>query len=71
MRKKEPPRDFFGELIEVGDDYFYGSPPTNGTVKRIVGGTIIVEYYDNIGESTMRCASPERGVCLNKIKYVN
>jgi len=69
MRTRPPPKDHFGNLIEVGDRYFYGSPSHNGTVIKIMGGSIMLDLGPNrIGEEVnMKCKSPEKGVCLDKI----
>jgi hypothetical protein len=77
-RVKKIPRDYFGNLIEVGDAYFYGEPPTAGKITAIKGSTIVLTYYKVVfseelrqcvpGDetTTMNCYSPERGVCLDK-----
>jgi len=74
MRPKKPIVDYFGNLIEIGDAYFYGAPPTAGRVVKINRSSIILEvpcFYgdDEIGVETpslMTCKSPEKGVCLDK-----
>lgn len=69
FRKKEP-RDYLNNLIEVGDQYFYGAPPTLGTVVAIKGSTIIIEsgiYGDRDNPpQQMKCKSPEKGLCIDK-----
>jgi len=79
---KRQPRDYFGNVIEIGDAYFYGSPPCAGKVIAIKGSSIILQYkrhpliYDELLNKyvmdtlskveTMTCKSTERGVCLDK-----
>lgn len=68
MPRNRPPRDFFDNLIEVGDRYFYGSPAIDGVVKKITGKTMVLKIGEDdieIGHS-MKCASPEKGICLDK-----
>lgn len=70
--------DYFGNTIEVGDAYFYGSPPTAGIVVKVNRTSIILEekhVYDgeviNIEPPVlMTCKSPQRGVCLDKKGFV-
>lgn len=64
MRKRPPPTDHFGNLIEVGDKYFYGSPAWHGVVTKITGSSIVLV---NVNLNSMKCKSPEKGVCLEKI----
>ncbi len=73
---KPKPVDHFGNIIELGDAYFYGAPPTAGRVSKITGSSIEITYYARVwnhttakfeqGEDTMLCRSPEKGVCLDK-----
>lgn len=69
MRKRKPIVDFFGNLIEIGDRYFYGSPPTFGRVIKLRQTSIMLETganrWDNTS-TTMNCKSPATGVCLDK-----
>lgn len=69
MKPKQPPRDFFGNLIEIGDDYFYGSPTEVGKVVAIKGKAIVIDLMTKTfyRSTQMNCKSPEKGVCLNKI----
>jgi len=69
-RKPGPPKDYFGNEIKLHDRYFYGSPPTAGTVIKVNLMSIVLD----IGAKgwaktnmTMNCKSPEKGVCLDKI----
>jgi hypothetical protein len=63
--------DFFGHPIEVGDRYFYGSPPTFGRVIVVRVTSIMLETgadkWDKTS-TTMNCKSPEKGVCLDKVE---
>ena len=58
--RKRPVVDHFGNLIEVGDRYFYGAPPTTGVVSMVKVSTIELECG-------MKCKSPDKGICLDKI----
>jgi hypothetical protein len=68
--------DFFGNIIEIGDAYFYGSPPTAGKVTAINTGHIVLTYHTQVfdddiddwvdGQRHMKCGSPDTGVCLDK-----
>ena len=77
--------DYFGNLIELGDAYFYGAPPTAGKVVEIHRSYIVLEYpktlqkYEEATHSyvdtetiqkRMKCGSPDRGVCLDKKGFV-
>lgn len=69
-RRPSPPVvDHFGNLIEVGDRYFYGAPPTHGTVISIKLRTIVIEVGAgwNGTNQIMKCKSPDKGICLDKI----
>lgn len=78
MYPKKPLVDYFDNLIEVGDAYFYGAPPTAGRVVKINRTSIILEvpaFHE--GEEMqveppvlMKCKSPEKGVCLDKKGFV-
>ena len=82
MYPKKPLVDYFGNLIEVGDAYFYGSPPTAGIVTKINKTTIEISYptkrWSSVLDSwievdtqdTMKCKSPRKGVCLDKKGFV-
>ena len=80
MYPKKPIVDYFGNLIEVGDAYFYGSPPTAGRVTKINTKTIELSYPGKLwddeekkwvpGQEVMRCRSPRCGVCLDKKGFV-
>lgn len=64
-------RDHFGNEIEVGDRYFYGSPPTHGIVIKIRQMSIVIEtggsrWEPNVNH-TMNCKSPDKGVCLDRV----
>lgn len=63
------PRDYFGHLIEVGDDYFYGHPTQVGRVVAVKIKSITIEYICSYkgSKTTMNCKSPNKGICLNKI----
>lgn len=70
-RRDGPPVDFLNNVIEVGDSYFYGSPPTLGKVLKITGSTIVIEEtitYANgeVKKHPMKCKSPEKGLCIDK-----
>lgn len=72
IQTKNTPRDFFGNIIEVGDRYFYGSPTVTGVVCKIKVKTIEVELEQSprevYGDSkTIKCNSPNKGVCLDKV----
>ena len=70
MRKRRPVVDFNDNLIEVGDRYFYGSPPTNGVVIQIKHTSIVIEtevHIYNSDGSTMNCKSPDKGICIDKV----
>jgi len=62
-------RDHFGNEIEVGDRYFYGSPCTHGIVIQLRKTSIMLECgaesWRNINR-TMNCKSPEKGICIDK-----
>ncbi len=76
------PVDYFGNIIEVGDAYFYGSPPRAGKVTAVKTSTIELTYFkvqwdhkeDRWAQSdetdTMTCGSPEKGVCLDKTIHI-
>ena len=68
-RKPRPVVDHFGTLIEPGDRYFYGSPPTHGLVVKITGRSLLLDIgmgrWDRVNR-TMKCKSPEKGVCIDK-----
>jgi hypothetical protein len=85
MYPKRPVVDHFGNLIEVGDAYFYGSPPTAGKVVKINRSSIVleiaviqeamwkggkVEIIQVEPPLTMTCRSPEKGVCLDKKGFI-
>ena len=72
-RRDDKVRDYLGNLIEVGDAYFYGHPTEIGRVVAVKKTTIVIDLtafggkgYGN--SSTMNCKSPERGLCLNKLE---
>lgn len=80
-RQQGPPRDHLGSVIEVGDTYFYGAPPTIGKVVKITGSSIVLEYVKKNQvwsqykqqyvaspdtKETMTCRSPEKGLCIDK-----
>ena len=75
---KRPVVDYFGNLIEVGDAYFYGSPPTAGRVVKINRSAIVIEipaFHEDKEiqlepPHLMTCRSPEKGVCLDKKGFV-
>ena len=79
-RIKQPPLDFFGNPIRVGDAYFYGSPAQAGIVTAIKGRTITIMWETEVwdeekegwvpGKRTMNCKNPAIGVCLDKKGYV-
>lgn len=64
-------RDFFGNEIEFGDDFFYGNnPPVVGRVIKLRHTSILLDIgYDKWTQAnkTMNCKSPKLGICLNKI----
>ena len=72
VKPKPIVKDFFGNVIEIGDRYFYGSPDVVGVVCNIKQKTIVIQLeksprstYGN--SKTMNCKSPDKGVCLDKI----
>lgn len=75
-KARTPLVDHFGNIIEIGDAYFYGSPPTAGRVTKISARSIEITSHGQVwddgfakwvdGETTMKCSSPEKGVCLDK-----
>ena len=69
-RKDRTVRDHFGQEIEPGDRYFYGSPPTHGIVVKLTGRTMLLDigadFWDGTNR-TMKVKSPDKGVCLDKI----
>lgn len=70
MRKRDwTIRDFFGNPIEVGDRYYYGSPPTRGTVIKLRKTSIVIERGVNTAgvNLTMNCKSPATGICVDKV----
>lgn len=75
MRAKKDlrPRDYLGNLIEVGDAYFYGSPTEIGKVIQVKKTTIVIDLSAFGGKHygyknhQMNCKSPEKGLCLNKL----
>ncbi len=67
-RKGDPIIDHFGNDIEVGDRYFYGSPPTHGVVLKLRTSSIMIEVGSRLGvSSTMDCKSPRKGICIDKV----
>ena len=66
---KRPITDFFDNVIEIGDRYFYGSPDTVGVVTALKHTSIEIEFALEHGQGTrtMKCRSPNRGVCLDKV----
>lgn len=68
---KGPIVDFFGHEIEVGDRYFYGSPPTAGIVILVLRRRIVIDRganpFTGVNE-TMNCKSPEKGICIDKVE---
>jgi hypothetical protein len=77
MYPKRPVVDYFGNLIEIGDAYFYGSPPTAGKVVKINRSSIVLQEYIvsggviyKVGPGEMTCRSPEKGVCLDKKGFI-
>tara|TARA_R110002094_G_scaffold174597_3_gene155362 strand:- start:151 stop:558 length:408 start_codon:yes stop_codon:yes gene_type:complete len=64
MRKKTPPVDYFGHLVEIGDRFFCGNPCAAGEVIKIMGKSIMLQVDHNC---TMNFKSPEKGVCLDKV----
>ncbi|MEE8114191.1 MAG: hypothetical protein V3T23_07525 [Nitrososphaerales archaeon] len=68
-RSKRPPEDYFGNLIEVGDRFFYSTCAV-GTVVNIKVTSIEIEIRRGAHSGSnhiMKCKSPERGICLDKI----
>lgn len=80
VRKKTPPVDFFENIIEIGDAYFYGSPAHAGIVTAIKGRTITITWDGEVwdekkekwvpGKLSMNCRNPSIGVCLDKKGFV-
>ena len=68
-RKGDPILDFFGHEIEIGDRYFYGSPPTAGVVVKLKSSSLVlvVGVDWNGANATMSCKSPEKGICIDKV----
>ena len=64
---KREPRDYLGNLIEVDDVYFYGSPPTFGKILSIKGSMVVIGYAMDGEVYTMKCHSPGNGICINKV----
>lgn len=63
-------RDFFGNVIEVGDRFFYATPYCSvGRVVKLRPTTLLLDIGANHrgANETMNVNSPMRGVCLNKI----
>lgn len=62
-------RDYFGNAIEVGDRYYYGSPPTRGTVIKLRKTSILIERGGNTAgiNLTMNCKSPDTGICVDRV----
>lgn len=63
------PRDFNGQVIEVGDRYFTGNPPAAGRVIKVRKTSLLLETgADFLGRSRMRgVKSPDQGICMDKI----
>lgn len=70
-RQRKPPMDCFGNVIEVGDRFFYGIPtPYVGIVTEIKIKTIRMELRQgkfSRKNCMMNCKTPQNGVCLDKI----
>jgi len=79
-RPKKPPVDYFENLIEIGDAFFYGSPAQAGIVTAIKGRVVTITYdcevYDEKkgkwvpGQRSMNCKNSSIGVCLDKKGFV-
>ncbi len=68
--RNNPPRDHFGNLIEIGDRFFCGNPCVAGTVIKIMGQSIMLDVGVNSytqANHTMNFKSPNQGICLDKI----
>ena len=63
-------RDHFGNAIEVGDRYFYGSPPTHGVVIKLRTSSLMLDIGAcrwTGANATMNCKSPEKGICIDRV----
>lgn len=66
--RNSPPRDYFSNLIEIGDRYFYGSPCTTGIVCSVKKTSIEIELdHPTRNVNVMKRKSPDKGICLDKI----
>ncbi len=66
---KARPRDFFKQIIEVGDWYFASNPPALGRVIKVRKSSLMMEIgADYLGRNQTRgVKSPDQGICLDKI----
>lgn len=67
--RKNPPEDYLGNIIELGDIFFNGNPTVIGRVIKIKNTSIMLETgadYENCS-TTMNIKSPDKGLCLNKV----
>lgn len=66
-RQSDLPTDFTGRVVEVGQTFFCGNPPTIGRVIKIRKTSIMLECgADYAGRNqTMNVRSPDGGVILD------
>lgn len=66
-KTKLTPKDHFGNVIEVGDKYFYGGSTVTGVIHAVKRTTIELQLGDEYNDNIMKCKSPDKGICLDKI----
>jgi hypothetical protein len=66
--RRRPVVDFFGRLVEVGDEFYCGNPPAYGRVIKVRERSIMLDIGEKCGvNDTMDLRDPSKGIITSKL----